>query len=165
MVKVKSCLSLCPIPDPKSFLGLSKDFLPESLIVTLGRNLVLRTKTTDLQQLTSWNIRDHLTAPVVYDNYDNRYIGIFNHSFIKYWSENELNYEKAKKYKFTSKLHSVLTQDDSESIIVFSNGPFKFHSDTQFFEFMFLHFPSSPDYHDNSMLLWSLTWDHWIFNY
>ncbi|KAI5750237.1 hypothetical protein M8J76_013971 [Diaphorina citri] len=122
MVKVKSCLSLCPIPDPKSFLGLSKDFVPESLIVTLGRNLVLRTKTTDLQQLTSWNIRDHLTAPVVYDNYDNRYIGIFNHSFIKYWSENEVNYEKAKKYKFTSKLHSVLTQDDSESIIVFSNG-------------------------------------------
>ncbi|KAL1464571.1 hypothetical protein WDU94_004203 [Cyamophila willieti] len=122
MVKVKSCLSLCPIPDPKNFLGLSQDCVPESLIVTLGRNLVLRTKTTDMQQLTSWNIRDHLTAPVVYDTFDDRYIGIFNHSFVKYWSENEQNYEKAKKYKFTSKLHSIVTQNDAESLLVFTNG-------------------------------------------
>lgn len=122
MVKVKSCLSLCPIPDPKSFLGLSEDSVPDSLIVTLGKNLVLRTKTSDLQQLTSWNIRDHLTAPVVYDKYDDRYIGIFNHKSIKFWSKNEHNYEKAKTYKFTSKLHSTLTQANAGSILVFSNG-------------------------------------------
>lgn len=40
MSKFTSYYNLCPIHDPKEFLGLSSDSEEGNIIVTLGRNIV-----------------------------------------------------------------------------------------------------------------------------
>ena len=44
MAKISSCYQLCPLIDQKSFLGVSDDAINGFVIVTLGKNIVIRYK-------------------------------------------------------------------------------------------------------------------------
>lgn len=44
MAKISSCYQLCPLIDQRSFLGVSEDSVHGCVIVTLGKNIVIRYK-------------------------------------------------------------------------------------------------------------------------
>ncbi|XP_039284029.1 nucleolar protein 11 isoform X2 [Nilaparvata lugens] len=123
MAKISSCYQLCPFMDPKNFLGVSGDCESGYVIVTLGRNIVIRYKISDQRQVNSWNTTIKLSAPVVYDKQSERYVGVFNSSIIQMWQQSDVDLSKIKKYKFTNSIHSILASAHVEGLVVlFRNG-------------------------------------------
>ncbi|RZF48231.1 hypothetical protein LSTR_LSTR006198 [Laodelphax striatellus] len=123
MAKISSCYQLCPFMDPKNFLGVSGDCESGYVIVTLGRNIVIRYKISDQRQVNSWNTTIKLSAPVVYDRQSKRYVGVFNSSIIQMWKQSDVDLSKIKKYKFTNSIHSIVASANVEELVVlFKNG-------------------------------------------
>ncbi|KAL1128948.1 hypothetical protein AAG570_013482 [Ranatra chinensis] len=99
MAKLCPSYSLCPLIEQKNFLGVSDDGLSGCLIVTLGRNIVIRYRLSDQKQVSSWSSKDKLSAPVVYDSVNKQYIGVFNGDQVAFWQESSVLLNKLKKYK------------------------------------------------------------------
>ncbi|XP_063623586.1 nucleolar protein 11 [Cydia splendana] len=117
MAKLQSYYVLCPLIDQKSFLGISEDKEEETVVVTLGRNVVNKYRLTDQKQTGGWTSKDHITAPVIYDTENSCYVGVFNNNTIKMWKEDSDNLDKVKKYKFPLPICRVLP-----GLIIFANG-------------------------------------------
>ncbi|XP_073946723.1 nucleolar protein 11 [Choristoneura fumiferana] len=117
MAKLHSYYVLCPLIDQKSFLGVAHDKEEETVIVTLGRNVVNKYRLSDQKQTGGWTSKDHITAPVIYDKSNSCYVGVFNNNTIKMWKEDSDNLDKVKKYKFQIPILKVLSNH-----IVFANG-------------------------------------------
>ncbi|XP_063363626.1 nucleolar protein 11 [Cydia amplana] len=117
MAKLQSYYVLCPLIDQKSFLGISEDKEEETVIVTLGRNVVNKYRLTDQKQTGGWTSKDHITAPVFYDTENSCYVGVFNNNTIKMWKDDSDNLDKVKKYKFPLPIFRVLP-----GLIIFANG-------------------------------------------
>lgn len=60
MAKLHSYYVLCPLIDQKSFLGVAHDKEEETIIVTLGRNVVNKYRVSDKQHLNN-NITQEFT--------------------------------------------------------------------------------------------------------
>ncbi|XP_061714785.1 nucleolar protein 11 [Cydia pomonella] len=117
MAKLQSYYVLCPLIDQKSFLGISEDKEEQTVVVTLGRNVVNKYRLTDQKQTGGWTSKDHITAPVIYDTENSCYVGVFNNNTIKMWKEDSDNLDKVKKYKFPLPIFRVLP-----GLIIFANG-------------------------------------------
>lgn len=123
MAKISSCYQLCPLIDQKSFLGVSDDAVNGFVIVTLGKNIVIRYKLSDQKEVSSWSSKDKLSAPVVYDPAGQQYVGVFNASQISLWEDNNAQLNKIKKYKFRSPVECVLVNVSvATPVLVFRNG-------------------------------------------
>lgn len=114
--------SLCPLIEYKNFLGVSEDAHSDCVIVTLSRNMVIRFRLSDQKQVSSWGTKNKLTAPVVYDHFDNRFIGIFNGDEVAFWQDSLEQLNKLKKFKFTWLIHSIVSSKDVPPQIVYMNG-------------------------------------------
>lgn len=123
MAKISSCYQLCPLIDQKSFLGVSDDAVNGFVIVTLGKNIVIRYKLSDQKEVSSWSSKDKLSAPVVYDPAGQQYVGVFNASQISLWEDNNAQLNKIKKYKFRSPIECILVNTSvATPVVVFRNG-------------------------------------------
>ncbi|XP_069688023.1 nucleolar protein 11-like isoform X1 [Periplaneta americana] len=123
MARLCAYYSLCPLIDQKSLLGVAEDSTSDCVIVTLGRNIVIRYKLLNQKQISSWSSKEKLSSPVIYDELGNQYIAVFNRNQLRIWSESEDNLDKIKKFKFQQHIHCVLSQlSGREPLIIFSNG-------------------------------------------
>ncbi|XP_054268458.1 nucleolar protein 11-like [Macrosteles quadrilineatus] len=125
MAKFSACFHLCPLIDQKSFLGVMDESVNGCVIITLGKNMVIRYKLSDQKQVSSWSTgsKDKLSAPVVYDAVSQRYIGVFNTNQLSTWEESCVHLKELKKLKFTSAIDRVLTSPCSaEPVVVFRSG-------------------------------------------
>ncbi|KAI8425897.1 hypothetical protein MSG28_004904 [Choristoneura fumiferana] len=78
MAKLHSYYVLCPLIDQKSFLGVAHDKEEETVIVTLGRNVVNKYRLSDQKQTGGWTSKDHITAPVIYDKRSDSKMVVYN---------------------------------------------------------------------------------------
>ncbi|CAF4927584.1 unnamed protein product [Pieris macdunnoughi] len=122
MAKFYSYYVLCPLIDQNSFLGVTKDKEPETVVVTLGRNVVNKYRLSDQKQTGGWTSKDHITSAVIYDDEQESYVGVFNQNTIKAWKDESENLDKLKKYKFSAKIFKVLARQKQTSLIIFENG-------------------------------------------
>ncbi|XP_015510875.1 nucleolar protein 11 isoform X1 [Neodiprion lecontei] len=122
MAKLSSYYTLCPLIDQQNLLGVEKDCNPGCVIVTLGKNIVIRYKLQDLKQLSSWSTKDRLTTQVIYDEIDARYVAVFNEIYLRVWHESASDLDKVKKHKFHSPFHAILRIDNYPPILVCQNG-------------------------------------------
>lgn len=113
---------LCPLIDQKSFLGLTRDKEDESVIVTLGRNVVNKYRLSDQKQTGGWTSKEHITSTVIYNKTNDEYIGIFNNNTVKIWKEDANNLDKNKKYKFPVNIDKVIIRGRLPPLLIFSNG-------------------------------------------
>ncbi|XP_030749204.1 nucleolar protein 11 [Sitophilus oryzae] len=121
MAKLLSYYRLCPLIDSKSLLGISHDSEKGFVIVTLGRNIVIKYRLSDQKQICSWRTRDKFSSQVLYDKRLEKYVGVFNISFLRIWSNDDENIDKIKKIKFTQQIHSILSHNE-ETYIFFKDG-------------------------------------------
>jgi hypothetical protein len=123
MAKLCAYYSLCPLIDQTSLLGIAEDSTSGCVIVTLGKNIVIRYKLSSQKQIGSWSSKGKLSSPVVYDAGGNRYIAVFSRNELRLWTEHEENLDKVKKMKFQQQIHCVIAQKNGkEPLILFSNG-------------------------------------------
>uniref|UniRef100_A0A1B6LKA1 Nucleolar protein 11 N-terminal domain-containing protein n=1 Tax=Graphocephala atropunctata TaxID=36148 RepID=A0A1B6LKA1_9HEMI len=123
MAKFSACYQLCPLIDQKDFLGVTDESVNGCVILTLGKNMVIRYKLSDQKQVSCWSSREKLSAPVVYDAISQKYIGVFNDNQISTWEESCVQLNNLKKYKFAAPIQCVLTgQSSSTPVVVFRSG-------------------------------------------
>ncbi|XP_014236903.1 uncharacterized protein LOC106659094 [Trichogramma pretiosum] len=120
MARLNSYNTLCPLID-KQLLGVEADSTPDCVIVTLGKNIVIRYQLQDLKQVSSWSSKERLTSQVVFDESSKSYIAVFNSKNIKIWSEDEKDLDNVKKIKFPA-IHSILTMKSGPTILLLENG-------------------------------------------
>lgn len=65
----------------------------------LQNNNFLFLQLSDQKQVSGWTSRDHITAPVIYDVTQDKYVGVFNNNTLKTWEEDSTNLDKLKKFK------------------------------------------------------------------
>ncbi|KAF7268956.1 hypothetical protein GWI33_017985 [Rhynchophorus ferrugineus] len=121
MAKLLSYYRLCPLIDTKNLLGISNDCEKGVVLVTLGRNLVIKYKLSDQKQITSWRTRDKLTSQVLYDKEQNKYVAVFNKTFIRLWTDDDENLDKVKKIKFNQQIYNIIMHNE-KAVIVFIDG-------------------------------------------
>lgn len=51
MAKLGTYYGLCPLIDQKSLLGISEDVIPGCVVVTLGKNMAIKYKVSNLTSL------------------------------------------------------------------------------------------------------------------
>lgn len=122
MAKFSVAYVLCPLIDSRSLLGVNVDKDVDCVIVTIGKNIVIRYKFQDQKQVSSWSTTDKLSSPVVYDPFLSMYLGVFNQDQLRMWKEED-QLDKVKKYKFQEPLHSVIPDTDGNcSFVLFRCG-------------------------------------------
>ncbi|KAK7790230.1 hypothetical protein R5R35_009342 [Gryllus longicercus] len=117
MAKLSVAYGLCPLIDNNSLLGVGVDAVPDCVIVTIGKNIVIRYKFQDQKQVSSWSSKDKLTSPVVYNVNNSQYSAVFNHDQLRMWSEED-QLDKVKKYKFQEPLHCVIPDLDGDTAFI-----------------------------------------------
>ncbi|KOB70990.1 Nucleolar protein 11 [Operophtera brumata] len=122
MAKLHNYYILCPLIDQKSFLGVAEDREDEHVIVTLGRNVVNKYRLSDQKQVSGWTSRDHITAPVIYDATQDKYVGVFNNNTLKSWDGDSTNLDKLKKFKFPINILKLIPRETTAPLVVFTNG-------------------------------------------
>ncbi|XP_032685033.1 uncharacterized protein LOC116850634 isoform X2 [Odontomachus brunneus] len=122
MAKLNAYYTLCPLIDQQNLLGVEQDKESGWAIVTLGRNIVIRYKLQDLKQSRSWSSKDKLTSQVIYDKSNQCYAAAFKEKKIRVWSEEEVDLNNVKGYKFRFPLHAILTHDELPPVLVQQNG-------------------------------------------
>jgi len=123
MAKFSACYHICPLIDQKNFLVVTDESVNNCVIITLGKNMVIRYKLSDQKQVSSWSSKDKLSASVVFDSVSLRYIGVFNANQLSTWEESCVHLNDLKKLKFASAIDRVLTSPCSaEPVVVFPSG-------------------------------------------
>ncbi|PSN52742.1 hypothetical protein C0J52_06156 [Blattella germanica] len=123
MARLFAYYSLCPLIDQKSILGVAEDSTSGCVIVTLGKNIVIRYKLLNQKQINSWSSKEKLSSPVIYDSVGNQYIAVFNKTQLRIWTENVENLDRVKKIKFQEPIHCILPhKNGNEPLIIFNNG-------------------------------------------
>ncbi|XP_049808772.1 nucleolar protein 11-like [Schistocerca nitens] len=123
MAKLGVAYGLCPLIDESSLLGVTDDSQPGTVLVTLGRNIVIRYKLQDQKQIGSWSTKSRLTSPVIYDKANKQYVGVFHYNQIRTWTENDDRLDKANKIKFQEPINCILSSSEEKPpIVLFKNG-------------------------------------------
>ncbi|XP_066991508.2 nucleolar protein 11 [Anabrus simplex] len=123
MAKLRVAYGLCPLIDQSSLLGVSDDCMPGCVIVTIGRNIVIRYRLQDQKQVGSWSSKDKLSSAVIYDPVGCQFAAVFNHNQLRLWKENDEQLDKVKKYKFEEGIHCIIPQSDGDpAVVLFRNG-------------------------------------------
>lgn len=76
----------------------------------------------ELKQISSWSSKEKLTSQVIYDKSSQHYAAILKKKKIRIWSEEEVDLNDAKGYKFQSPLHTILTHSELPPVLVQQNG-------------------------------------------
>lgn len=76
----------------------------------------------NLKQISSWSSKERLTSQVIYDRSKQRYVAAFNEKKIRVWSEDEVDLNNVKGYKFQLPLHAILTHGDLPPVLIQQNG-------------------------------------------
>ncbi|XP_060519983.1 nucleolar protein 11 [Cylas formicarius] len=121
MAKLLSYYRLCPLIDTKSLLGISEGKEKGTVIVTLGKNIGIKYRFSDQKQLNSWRTRDKFSSPVIYDKNQDKYVAVFNETFVKIWNDEDEALDKLKKYKFNKRIYSIFSHNGT-TYVVFENG-------------------------------------------
>ncbi|XP_065361676.1 nucleolar protein 11 [Calliphora vicina] len=121
MTKFITYYNLCPIPEPKDFLGISPDKEEGNVITTLGKNIIIIIKISTQKQIKSWSVLEKLSSKVVYDKNSEKYVAVFANKTIRCWDEDTKDVNKCKKLKF-QKCIADLVVDENETFVLFSDG-------------------------------------------
>lgn len=142
MAKLLSYFNLCPIMDPKDFLGVAEGKEEGTIINTLGRNIIIIIKVrgcvsmfklyshnnffyffqlNSQKQMKSWATIEKLNTKVVYDRASDRYVGGFGNNYLKCWNEATEDLKKVKKIKTAKPIQDILTVNDV-TVVVFTDG-------------------------------------------
>jgi len=125
MAAFKSHYNLCPLLGGNhKLVGISADKDEDTVLVTLGPNIVAKHKLSDQKPLKSWSTRqsNHLTCQTVYDTLSEKYVGVINKKHICMWGEEESNLEDVKKQTFSTNIQSIHTLSGMSPVILFENG-------------------------------------------
>ncbi|XP_058463229.1 nucleolar protein 11 [Malaya genurostris] len=122
MAKLLAYYSLCPINDTREFLGISRDVGSGCIINTLGRNIIQVVKLSNQKLQHSWTSLERLTSKVVYDFRSDRYVGVFGSRYIRCWTKDQIDINKAKKVKFFRGIQQLLTLDNGQVLIIYDDG-------------------------------------------
>uniref|UniRef100_A0A1B6DGP0 Nucleolar protein 11 n=2 Tax=Clastoptera arizonana TaxID=38151 RepID=A0A1B6DGP0_9HEMI len=123
MAKISSCYTLCPLIDQRSFLGVSEDSVTGCVIVTLGKNIIIKFKLSDQKQVSSWSSKHKLSAPVVFDATGQQYVGVCNANLIVLWEDSKVQLNKPVKFKFTDPIECVLVNKSlATPVVVYKSG-------------------------------------------
>ncbi|XP_014243421.1 nucleolar protein 11 [Cimex lectularius] len=122
MAKLLAPYSLCPLIEQRRFIGVNEDSCSGCVIVTLGKNIIIRYRLSDQKQVSCWSSKSKLSAPVIYDHFSKKYIGVFNYDQIAFWNHNLAELNKIRKFRFKWLIHSLLSNQSCPPIIVFCNG-------------------------------------------
>lgn len=76
----------------------------------------------ELKQSRSWSSKEKLTSQVIYDKSNQCYAAAFKEKKIRVWSEEEVDLNNVKGYKFRFPLHTILTHDELPPVLVQQNG-------------------------------------------
>lgn len=76
----------------------------------------------DLKQSSSWSSKEKLSSQVIYDKSKQRYAAAFKEKKIRVWSEEEVDLNNVKGYKFKFPLQTILTHDELPPVVVQQNG-------------------------------------------
>ncbi|KNC30922.1 hypothetical protein FF38_09307 [Lucilia cuprina] len=121
MTKFITYYNLCPIPEPKDFLGISPDKEQGNSITTLGKNIIIIFKISTQKQIKSWSVLEKLSSKVVYDRKTEKYVGVFANKFLRLWDDNTKDVNKCKKLKFQKSI-ADLVADDNDTYVLYSDG-------------------------------------------
>ncbi|CAG9770845.1 unnamed protein product [Ceutorhynchus assimilis] len=121
MAKLLSYYRLCPLIDTKNLLGIAEDTEKGIVIVTLGRNIAIKYRLSDQKQICSWRSKEKFSSLVQYDKKLEKYVAVFNQTFVRIWSEDEETLDKVKKYKFNHPIHTIINHN-GETFVVFKTG-------------------------------------------
>ncbi|KAM7357663.1 nucleolar protein 11 [Cochliomyia hominivorax] len=121
MTKFITYYNLCPIPEPKDFLGISPDKEEGNIITTLGKNIVIIIKISTQKQIKSWSVLEKLSAKVVYDRKTEKYVGVFANKAIRCWDANTTDVNKCKKLKFQKSI-AQLVADENDTLVLYTDG-------------------------------------------
>ncbi|XP_044752139.1 nucleolar protein 11 [Coccinella septempunctata] len=121
MAKFGSYFGLCPLIDQKSLLGISEDFEKEHVIVTLGKNIAMKYRLLDQNQIISWTTKEKFTSPVIFDAKIGKYVAVFNHLFIRCWESDTSNLDRVKKFKLKSAVETIIVINET-TIVIFKSG-------------------------------------------
>ncbi|KAG8231840.1 hypothetical protein J437_LFUL008611, partial [Ladona fulva] len=124
MARLSNFHILCPLIDQSNFLGVVSDSSNDCVVVTLGRNIVIRYKISDRKQVGSWSTREKLTSPVIFDTIGCQYVAVFNHKQIRIWKQEDEDLDAIKKHKLPAPVHTLLVPSGAtaEPAILFQSG-------------------------------------------
>ncbi|KAK9502578.1 hypothetical protein O3M35_011327 [Rhynocoris fuscipes] len=122
MAKLLPPYTLCPLIEHRKCLGVSEDSTPGCVIVTLGKNIVIRYRLSDQKQVSSWSSKDKLSAPVIFDFNSKRYVAVFKSDQVAFWHESLAQLNKLKKFKFNHLIYNILSTKECSPIVVYQNG-------------------------------------------
>uniref|UniRef100_A0A069DZA5 Putative nucleolar protein 11 n=1 Tax=Panstrongylus megistus TaxID=65343 RepID=A0A069DZA5_9HEMI len=122
MAKLLPPYTLCPLIEHRKCLGVCEDSTPGCVIVTLGKNIVIRYRLSDQKQVSSWSSKDKLSAPVIFDFTSKRYVAVFKSDQVAFWCDSMVQLNKLKKFKFNRLIHNILSAKECPPIIVYKNG-------------------------------------------
>ncbi|XP_073973794.1 nucleolar protein 11 [Rhodnius prolixus] len=123
MAKLLPPYTLCPLIEHRKCLGVCEDSTPGCVIVTLGKNIVIRYRLSDQKQVRSWSSKDKLSAPVIFDFTSKRYIAIFKFNQVAFWSDDSMvQLNKLKNFKFNRLIHGILSAKEYPPVIIYKSG-------------------------------------------
>ncbi|XP_075161376.1 nucleolar protein 11 [Haematobia irritans] len=121
MTKFITYFNLCPIPEPKDFLGISPDKDEGNIITTLGKNIIIIIKISTQKQIRSWSVLEKLSSKVVYDRKSDKYVGVFGNKSLRCWDENTSDVNKCKKLKFQKYIVDLVSTKE-DTFVLYSDG-------------------------------------------
>ncbi|XP_005182464.2 nucleolar protein 11 [Musca domestica] len=121
MTKFITYFNLCPIPEPKDFLGISPDKDEGNIITTLGKNIIIVIKISTQKQIRSWSVLEKLSSKVVYDKKSEKYVGVFGSKYLRCWDEGTTDVNKCKKLKFQKYITNLVSCGD-DTFVLYVDG-------------------------------------------
>uniref|UniRef100_A0A1A9W500 Nucleolar protein 11 n=1 Tax=Glossina brevipalpis TaxID=37001 RepID=A0A1A9W500_9MUSC len=121
MTKFINYYNLCPIPEPKDFLGIAADREEGNIITTLSKNIVIIMKISTRKQIRSWSILEKLSSKVVYDRRSEKYVGVFANKILRCWDENTVDVNKSKKLRFHKNITELITNAE-DTFVLYDDG-------------------------------------------
>uniref|UniRef100_A0A1A9ZKK8 Nucleolar protein 11 n=1 Tax=Glossina pallidipes TaxID=7398 RepID=A0A1A9ZKK8_GLOPL len=124
MTKFINYYNLCPIPEPKDFLGIAADKEKGNIITTLSKNIVIIITISTQKQVRSWSVVEKLSSKVVYDKRSEKYVGVFGNKTLRCWDESTADVNKSKKLRFHKNISELVT-NEKDTFVLYDDGSFE----------------------------------------
>ncbi|KAL9907248.1 nucleolar protein 11 [Glossina fuscipes fuscipes] len=124
MTKFINYYNLCPIPEPKDFLGIAADKEKGNIITTLSKNIVIIITISTQKQVRSWSVVEKLSSKVVYDKSSEKYVGVFGNKTLRCWDESTVDVNKTKKLRFHKNISELVT-NEKDTFVLYDDGSFE----------------------------------------
>ncbi|XP_056018887.1 nucleolar protein 11-like isoform X2 [Ostrea edulis] len=101
-----------------------------NVIVTQNPNLINIYKIDDQKALQSWSTKhnEHITSPVIWSEFDKKYIAVINKKTVRTWGEEEQDFEKSTTKNAKHAIKRILPNDSTSPVVVYNNGAVAFLS-------------------------------------